>query len=70
MTLSTIPSSLSSAFDALDDDLRLPVEMLLSDSRDDRLVAVVNLQHLCDEESVPFLIHFIKSSSLISSPFK
>ena len=63
MTLSTIPSSLSSAFDALDDDLRLPVEMLMSDSRDDRLVAVVNLQHLCDEESVPFLIHALNDDS-------
>ncbi|MDA7622156.1 HEAT repeat domain-containing protein [bacterium] len=63
MTLSTIPSSLSSAFDALDDDLKLPVEMLMSDSRDDRLVAVVNLQHLCDEESVPFLIHALSDDS-------
>lgn len=63
MTLSTIPASLSSAFDALDDDLRLPVEMLLSASRDDRLVAVVNLQHLCDEESVPFLIHALRDDS-------
>ena len=63
MTLSTIPASLSSAFDALDDDLKLPVEMLLSASRDDRLVAVVNLQHLCDEESVPFLIHALRDDS-------
>ena len=37
--------------------------MLLSDSVDDRIVGVVSLQHLCDEESVPFLIHALHDSS-------
>ena len=56
MIAASIPPSLSE-FDSLDDELKSPVEMLLSDSVDDRIVGVVSLQHLCDEESVPFLIH-------------
>ena len=63
MIAASIPSSLSDVFESLDDELKSPVEMLLSDSVDDRIVGVVSLQHLCDEESVPFLIHALHDSS-------
>lgn len=63
MIASSIPSSLRDVFESLDDELKFPVEMLLSDSVDDRIVGVVSLQHLCDEESVPFLIHSLNDSS-------
>ena len=63
MIAASIPPSLSDAFESLDDELKSPVEMLLSDSVDDRIVGVVSLQHLCDEESVPFLIHALHDSS-------
>ena len=57
MTENSIPNHLSSAFDELDEELIGPVQLILSSSTDDRLVGVVNLQHLCDEQSIPFLIH-------------
>lgn len=63
MIAASIPSSLRDVFESLDDELKPPVEMLLSDSVDDRIVGVVSLQHLCDEESVPFLIQALKDVS-------
>ena len=58
-----IPPCLLSAYEALDEELKNPVEMLFSQSAEDRLVAVVSLQHLCDEDSVPFLVHVLDDSS-------
>ena len=63
MMAASIPSSLNHVFEALDDELRSPVEMLFSDSVEDRIVGVVSLQHICDEESVPFLIYALDDSS-------
>lgn len=63
MIAASIPSSLKGFFESLDDELINPVEMLLSDSVDDRIVGAVSLQHICDEESVPFLIHALSDSS-------
>lgn len=63
MIAASIPSSLRDVFESLDDELKPPVEMLLSDSVDDRIVGVVSLQHLCDEESIPFLIQALKDVS-------
>ncbi len=63
MISASIPASLGDVFESLDDELKPPVEMLLSDLVDDRIVGVVSLQHLCDEESVPFLIHALNDTS-------
>ena len=60
MIASTIPSPLAEAYEELDEELQSPVEMLFSESKDDRVVGAVSLQHLCDEESVPFLIYALK----------
>ena len=51
---STIPDFLKDQYTQLDEELVSPVEMLFSQSVDDRLVGAVNLQHLCDEQSVLF----------------
>ena len=63
MNPETIPSNLKQIFDELDDELKSPTLMLLSENVDDRIVGVVSLQHLCDEESVPFLIHALSDDS-------
>ena len=63
MTQLPISSSLLAAFADLDSDLIVPVELLLSSSVEDRLVGAVNLQHLCDEQSVPFLINALHDDS-------
>lgn len=63
MTSSVIPQDLQSQFDDLDDELITPVELLFSESLEDRLVGVVNLQHLCDEQTVPFLITALGDTS-------
>ena len=60
---STIPDFLKDQYTQLDEELVSPVEMLFSQSVDDRLVGAVNLQHLCDEQSVPFLIAALADSS-------
>ena len=60
---SSIPDSLQDLYAQLDEELVSPVEMLFSESVEDRLVGVVNLQHLCDEQSVPFLISALSDSS-------
>ena len=39
------------------------VEMLSSEDEGDRIVAVVNLQQECDEDTFPFLIHALNDSS-------
>lgn len=58
-----IPDSFSLVFEELDEELKEPAEMVFSESDDDRLVAVVSLQHLCDEDSVPFLVHALNDTS-------
>ena len=63
MTSSVIPANLQSQFDDLDDELISPVQLLFSDSLDDRLVGVVNLQYLCDEQTVPFLVAALADTS-------
>ena len=60
---SLIPESLKSQYSELDDELITPIDMLFSESVDDRLVGVVNLQYLCDEQSVPFLIAALADTS-------
>ena len=47
----------------LDEDIQDMVEMLSSEDEGDRIVAVVNLQQECDEDTVPFLIHALNDSS-------
>ena len=55
--------SLQSEIDLLDEDVQQMVEMLASDDEGDRLVAAVNLQQECDEDTIPFLIHALQDSS-------
>ena len=49
--------SLQSEIDLLDEEVQEMVEMLSSDDEGDRLVAAVNLQQECDEDTIPFLIN-------------
>ena len=63
MISQSIPSHLEEILDEIDDELKSPTLMLLSENVDDRIVGVVSLQHLCDEESVPFLIHALSDDS-------
>ena len=63
MISESIPFHLQEIFDEIDDELKSPTLMLLSENVDDRIVGVVSLQHLCDEESVPFLIHALSDDS-------
>ena len=58
-----IPSELQKQFEELDEETKSPVQLLFSESLDDRLVGVVNLQHLCDEQTVPFLIASLEDTS-------
>ena len=46
--------SLQSEIDLLDEEVQEMVEMLSSDDEGDRLVAAVNLQQECDEDTIPF----------------
>ena len=55
--------SLQSEIDLLDEEVQEMVEMLSSDDEGDRLVAAVNLQQECDEDTIPFLIHALEDSS-------
>ena len=55
--------SLQSEIDLLDEEVQQMVEMLASDDERDRLVAAVNLQQECDEDTIPFLIHALQDSS-------
>ena len=56
--------SLQSEIDLLDEEVQEMVEMLSLDDEGDRLVAAVNLQQECDEDTIPFLIHALEDSSL------
>jgi HEAT repeat protein len=47
----------------LDEESRSLVEMLRSDSLEDRLVGAVSLQHLGDEDTIPFLIEALDDPS-------
>ena len=55
--------SLQSEIDLLDEEVQEMVEMLSSDDEGDRLVAAVNLQQECDEDTIPFLIHALEDPS-------
>ena len=55
--------SLQSEIDLLDEEVQEMVEMLSSDDEGDRLVAAVNLQQECYEDTIPFLIHALEDPS-------
>ena len=55
--------SLQNEIKLLDNDIQEMVQMLSSEEEEDRIVAAVNLQQECDEETIPFLIHALDDSS-------
>ena len=50
--------SLQNEIKLLDDDIQEMVQMLSSEEEEDRIVAAVNLQQECDEETIPFSVSY------------
>ena len=57
------PKDLEEELQFLDDESKEIVELLFAKDEEDRLVSAVTLQHLGDEDTIPFLIYALDDSS-------